>query len=130
MARRHLVYVLPGIGGSVLERPGTGKRSGEAVWDAGLVDVAGLLTRPDRLSVDQPLRPTGVIRSRRLLPGWTVVPGYERLIDALGALPDVRLDKETPTGATRQPTWSSSRTTSASVSPTPPRSWPQTCTNA
>ncbi|MEE1827300.1 hypothetical protein PUR61_34680 [Streptomyces sp. BE20] len=96
MTRRHLVYVLPGIGGSVLERPRAGGRPGTAVWDAGFGDIAGLLTRPGRLTPDRPLRPTGLIRSRRLLPGWTVVPGYERLLDGLRALPGVRLDEGHP----------------------------------
>ncbi|MFB7473774.1 esterase/lipase family protein [Kitasatospora sp. NPDC056184] len=96
MARRHLVYVLPGIGGSVLERPGTAGQPGGVVWDAGFGDIADLLVRPGRLAPDEPLRPTGLIRSRRLLPGWTVVPGYERLLDGLRALPGVRLDEGHP----------------------------------
>ncbi|MFE2104759.1 esterase/lipase family protein [Kitasatospora sp. NPDC059463] len=96
MARRHLVYVLPGIGGSVLERPGKDGRPGEVVWDAGFGDIAALFAGPGRLAPDEPLRPVGVIRSRRLLPGWTVVPGYERLLDGLRALPGVRLDEGHP----------------------------------
>ncbi|MEU1520519.1 hypothetical protein ABZ490_51975 [Streptomyces sp. NPDC005811] len=92
MGRRHLVYVLPGIGGSVLERPGEQK----AVWDAGFGDIAGLLSKPHRLGVDEPLRPTGLIRSKRLLPGWTVVPGYERLVAGLAALPGTVIDTGHP----------------------------------
>ncbi|MGV9316092.1 esterase/lipase family protein [Streptomyces sp. NPDC003691] len=96
MARRHLVYVLPGIGGSVLERQRGGGRAPDAVWDAGFGDIAGLLAKPDRLAVDEPLRATGLIRSKRLLPGWTVVPGYERLVAGLAALPDAVLDSGHP----------------------------------
>ncbi|MER5465098.1 hypothetical protein ABT010_31340 [Streptomyces sp. NPDC002668] len=96
MKRKHLVYVLPGIGGSVLERPAVGKKSAETVWDAGFGDIAGLLLRPGRLAVDELLRPVGLIRSKRLLPGWTVVPGYERQGAALQALPGVVMDTGHP----------------------------------
>lgn len=96
MGRKHLVYVLPGIGGSVLERPTLGKKSAETVWDAGFGDIAGLLLRPGRLAVDEPLRPVGLVRSKRLLPGWTVVPGYERQWAALQALPGVVMDMGHP----------------------------------
>ncbi|MEV7148488.1 hypothetical protein AB0O05_18540 [Streptomyces sp. NPDC093084] len=90
MERRHLVYVLPGIGGSVLERPGSGGRPDRTVWDTGYGDIAGLVAAPGRLAPDEPLRAVGAVRSRSLLPGWTVVPGYDRLIAALGALPGLR----------------------------------------
>ncbi|WP_326582906.1 hypothetical protein OG889_30315 [Streptomyces sp. NBC_00481] len=96
MGRRHLVYVLPGIGGSVLERPAGGGKPPEVVWDAGFGDIAGLLRRPDRLAVGEPLRATGLIRSKRLLPGWTVVPGYERLVANLQALPGTVIDTGHP----------------------------------
>ncbi|WP_043684276.1 esterase/lipase family protein [Streptomyces xylophagus] len=96
MERKHLVYVLPGIGGSVLERPAAGKRAAKTVWDAGFGDIAGLLARPGRLAVDEPLRPVGLIRSKRLLPGWTVVPGYERQWAGLQALPGVVMDMGHP----------------------------------
>lgn len=96
MARKHLVYVLPGIGGSVLERPGGGGKQPEVAWDAGFGDIAGLLLRPGRLAVDEPLRATGLIRSKRLLPGWTVVPGYERLVANLQALPGAVVDTGHP----------------------------------
>jgi hypothetical protein len=96
MVRNHLVYVLPGIGGSVLERPGTGGKPAKTVWDAGFGDIAGLVRHPERLSPDEELRPTGLIRSKRLLPGWTVVPGYERLWKGLRALPGAELDMGHP----------------------------------
>jgi hypothetical protein len=96
MGRRHLVYVLPGIGGSVLERPAVAGKRPETVWDAGFGDVTGLLLRPGRLAADEPLRAIGMTRSRRLLPGWTVIPGYEGLQRGLAALPGVRLDSGHP----------------------------------
>ena len=96
MGRSHLLYVLPGIGGSVLERPGSGGRPPRTLWDAGFGDIAGLLARPGRLAPDEPLRATGLIRSKRLLPGWTVVPGYEGLLQGLRALPGVTLDEGHP----------------------------------
>ena len=48
--RRALIVVLPGIGGSVLARP---DRPDDVVWDQGKADIAGLLFRPDRLSLDE-----------------------------------------------------------------------------
>ncbi|WP_039932708.1 lipase/acyltransferase domain-containing protein [Streptomyces viridochromogenes] len=96
MGRRHLVYVLPGIGGSVLERPEEGAERSKVVWDAGFGDIAGLLSRPHRLAVDEPLRAVGLIGSKRLLPGWTVVPGYERLVANLQALPGAVVDTGHP----------------------------------
>ncbi|WP_405730449.1 hypothetical protein OG607_30770 [Streptomyces sp. NBC_01537] len=96
MERKHLLYVLPGIGGSVLERPAAGKKPAKTVWDAGFGDIAGLLSRPGRLAVDEPLRATGLIRSKRLLPGWTVVPGYERQWKNLQVLPGVTMDMGHP----------------------------------
>ncbi|MFF8596969.1 esterase/lipase family protein [Streptomyces sp. NPDC015220] len=96
MGRKHLVYVLPGIGGSVLERPEEGGKPAKVVWDAGFGDIAGLLAKPRRLTVDEPLRATGLIHSKRLLPGWTVVPGYERLVANLQALPGTVIDTGHP----------------------------------
>ena len=92
MARKHLVVVVPGIGGSVLER------SGEAVWDAGLGSVARLGLAAGRLSLAEApaLRPAGLIRSRAVVPGWTVVCGYDRLMASLGALPGAVVDDGHP----------------------------------
>jgi hypothetical protein len=97
MARKHLVYVLPGIGGSVLERPGVGGKRPKTVWDAGVGDITGLLLRPERLGIEEPLRATGLIQSKRLFPGWTVVSGYEGLVQGITALPGVtRVDAGHP----------------------------------
>jgi pimeloyl-ACP methyl ester carboxylesterase len=72
--------------------------SNETVWDAGLDDVAKLLRGPEWLSLalEPGLRPTGLIRSKRLLPGWTVITGYERLERQLAGLPGARLDPGHP----------------------------------
>jgi hypothetical protein len=70
--RGHLVVVLPGIGGSVLARPG---RCEDVVWDAGKGDIADLVLRPGRMSVAEwpRLEPIGLTASTKLL-GFTVVP--------------------------------------------------------
>ena len=89
---RHLVMVVPGLGGSVLaDKYGP-------VWDAGLGDIAGLITHPERLDVNASptLTATGLITSKRWLPGWTVVHGYERLLAALGDRLEARVDLGDP----------------------------------
>jgi pimeloyl-ACP methyl ester carboxylesterase len=93
-ARKHLVVVLPGIGGSVLAAAG----KGDCVWDAGFRDVAGLVVRPGLLSLAEApdLRPAGLIRSRRLVPGWTVISGYDGLLRQLGTLPGAVVDDGHP----------------------------------
>jgi hypothetical protein len=91
-AREHLVVVVPGIGGSVLEQSGT------VLWDAGLGSVARLGVAAHRLSLaDAPVvRPAGLIRSRAVVPGWTVVCGYDRLMAALARLPGAVVDDGHP----------------------------------
>jgi Lecithin:cholesterol acyltransferase len=92
VARKHLVVVVPGIGGSVLEQ------SGDALWDAGFGSVARLGLAAHRLSLAEApeVRPTGLIRSRTVIPGWTVVCGYDRLMAALGQLPGAVVDDGHP----------------------------------
>ncbi|MGH8904366.1 MAG: esterase/lipase family protein [Egibacteraceae bacterium] len=81
--RRHLVVVVPGIGGSVLACPG---KPDDVVWDAGIGDLTDLVVHPDRMSTAESpcLEPIGLTKSTKLL-GFTVVPGYERLLDQLEA---------------------------------------------
>src|SRR5918998_2375593 len=81
--RKQLIVVLPGIGGSVLARPG---RPDDVVWDAGKGDIAGVILRSDRLSIDEAphLEPLGLTESTKFL-GFTVVAGYERLLGQLTA---------------------------------------------
>ena len=79
--RRRLIVVLPGIGGSVLARPG---RPDDVVWDAGKGDIAGVVFRPSQLRLDEAphLEPVGLTESTKFL-GFTLVPGYERLLNHL-----------------------------------------------
>lgn len=88
--RQHLIVVIPGIGGSVLVRPADDK----VVWDAGFADIADLVFHPERtnLAENPRLTPRGLIRSKRLLPGWTVIDGYEGLWRKLRALPGIVAD--------------------------------------
>ncbi|MCA1670920.1 MAG: hypothetical protein LC799_01500, partial [Actinobacteria bacterium] len=78
---RHLVVVLPGIGGSVLARPGN---PDDVVWDAGKGDIADLVVRPARMSLAESprLAPQGLTESTKFL-GFTLVPGYEALLEQL-----------------------------------------------
>lgn len=100
---RHVVVVIPGIGGSVLG-PGEGGRSS---WDASVTGIGRVLTDPTRLSLEEhpELRPDGLIGGVTVLGGMTVLPGYRDLvrglINGLGAvdavlrpdeLPDPRVD--------------------------------------
>ena len=119
--RRHLVMVVPGIGGSVLARPGDRSK---VVWDAGFGDVVGLLARPGRLSLaENPhLTPVGLIKSKRLVPGWTVIEGYDRLWNRLARLAGMVPDDgagDRVSGANLV----ASGTTFAAASSRPRRSW-------
>jgi hypothetical protein len=96
--RRHLVVVVPGIGGSVLAQSGRRSDPDSVVWDAGFAALARLGTSPRRLSLAESgdVVPAGLVRSRTLLPGWTVLPGYDRLLGALGRMPGAVLDTGDP----------------------------------
>jgi hypothetical protein len=82
-AQQHLIVVLPGIGGSVLARPG---KLDDVVWDAGKGDTADLIVRPGRMSVQEVprLEPLGLTESTKFM-GFTIVPGYEKLLEQLTA---------------------------------------------
>lgn len=90
MKRRHLLVVLPGIGGSTLAHPETGK----TVWDARVPHALSMLWNGERLNLaEQPrLLPIGLTSSAQLGPDHTVIPGYETLVDRLRALPGAVLD--------------------------------------
>ncbi|MGH3902111.1 MAG: lipase/acyltransferase domain-containing protein [Pseudonocardiaceae bacterium] len=94
--RQHLIVVLPGIGGSVLARPG---KPDDVVWDAGKGDIADLIFRSDRMSVAEAprLEPLGLTESTKFM-AFTVVPGYEKLLDQLTAfgVVDRRGDPQRP----------------------------------
>jgi hypothetical protein len=95
--RDHLIVVLPGLGGSALALPG---RLDEPVWAAGVRDVGDLLFTPERLSVGEHARlvPVGLIKTRKPVPCWTAVHGYDALLNALGCLERTVVDDGTPAG--------------------------------
>jgi len=92
VVRKHLVVVVPGIGGNILEQ------AGKVAWVAGFGSVARLGFAAHRLSLLKApaMRPARLIRSRALVPGWTVVCGYDRLMTALGNLPGAVVDEGDP----------------------------------
>ncbi|MEU6821064.1 hypothetical protein ABZ921_10570 [Streptomyces atriruber] len=77
MARlKHLVVVVPGIGGSVLQTPDRAKR-----WDEHRRRFVAAATRPHRLGLDAhpDLVPVGLMSDITLI-GPFVVPGYDGLV--------------------------------------------------
>lgn len=76
---QHLVVVIPGIGGSVLETV-----SGSPIWGQGLSGLVKPLIEPARLSLaeNKTLRPTCLLPSTHVLP-WKAVPGYDDLVRQL-----------------------------------------------
>src|ERR1022692_2573195 len=94
---RHLVVVVPGIGGSVLVTPE------RAVWDGGVVHLAASLLRPSRLDLtDQPkLVPVGLV-PKIGFAGPLALPGYASLVASIRAgFRDVRVDTARHDGAIR-----------------------------
>jgi len=83
MAERleHLVLVVPGVLGSVLS-----DADGAPSWGPGLGDVARTMRWPSALSLaDHPdLVPSGLLPTIKLIPPF-VVPGYDRLVQRIGA---------------------------------------------
>jgi hypothetical protein len=83
MRLRHLVVVIPGIGGSVLQTS-----SGKPLWGQDRRRLAGSIIDPGRLSLsEQPdLVPVDVLRSITLTPPLPfTVHGYDTLISATAA---------------------------------------------
>jgi hypothetical protein len=74
---RHLVVVVPGIGGSVLESP-----SGELLWGKRRRDLVRAPFWPDRLAAGEPVVPVDLLPTISVLP-WMKVAGYDRLVTAL-----------------------------------------------
>jgi hypothetical protein len=88
---KHLVVVIPGIGGSELEG------NDGLAWGGSLPLVWRALTQPDRLDLERSLRPVGLIRGITLLPGWTIARDYSVLIDDIRTTFDnVLLDEGHP----------------------------------
>jgi len=82
MARlRHLIVVLPGIGGSILSR-------GDAhVWDATPANALHRLVDPSHLAVadDDGVEATGLAGPFGVVPFWMPFPGYHRLLKMLAS---------------------------------------------
>lgn len=91
---KRLIVVIPGIGGSSLREPRTGK----TVWSHGHLNLLKVLADPGRISVDEHprLEPTGLLQDIQLVPGWTVVNGYTSLWDRLAARPGAVADRGHP----------------------------------
>jgi hypothetical protein len=90
---RHLIVIVPGIGGSVLVT-----RDEAVVWGRGRRHLAATLAWPERLSlVEHPdLVPVDVVPATRVLP-WTVIHGYDSLIRKIHkSFADVRVDVARP----------------------------------
>jgi pimeloyl-ACP methyl ester carboxylesterase len=71
---RHVVVVVPGIGGSVLTAP-----DGRSEWDLRPGDVARAVIDPENLAIDRDLVATGLVDDLTVLRPWLVVPGYGAL---------------------------------------------------
>ncbi len=77
MARlRHMVVIVPGIGGSVLERGGT------AVWGQGPLGIAARALDPGVLArfEGDGIRATGLVHAPAVLPGFTALRAYDELV--------------------------------------------------
>lgn len=77
---RHLVVVVPGIGGSVLSHA-----DGMPAWTTTRSRLAGALVRPGELDLGRApdLEPTGLIRTFTAVGGLLHLQGYEGLEDSL-----------------------------------------------
>lgn len=95
--RRHLIVVIPGIGGSVL-CDGSNPASRRPLWSGRLSDAFRVVRHAEELSLEaQPqLTPVGLIADAHLLPGWALIHGYSRLVRQLAAMPGVRIDAGDP----------------------------------
>ena len=71
---RHLIVVVPGIGGSVLAGP-----DGRSVWDLRPGALVRDVIDPERLAIDRELTPTGLVDDLAVLRPWLVIPGYGAL---------------------------------------------------
>ncbi|MGH3787198.1 MAG: alpha/beta fold hydrolase [Pseudonocardiaceae bacterium] len=68
--------IIPGIGGSILESP-----EGDVLWKATLPAIGRLLRHPDRFARDEIASPVGLTKNWALLPGFTVLHGYQNLLE-------------------------------------------------
>ncbi|MGH3615869.1 MAG: hypothetical protein ACRDRK_25395, partial [Pseudonocardia sp.] len=75
---RHLVVVVPGIGGSVLTAP-----DGTPAWDVRLRSLAHAVVDPAVLDIDRELTATRLVDTLTVFKPWLVVPGYDGLTHRL-----------------------------------------------
>lgn len=96
----HLVVVVPGIGGSVLEGPaGSGADLGGGGYALTVGGLARTVFDPGRMDLDRwpELVPTGLVRELALLPPLLTLPGYGRLYQLLhNGFDDVCVDVYRP----------------------------------
>ena len=71
---RHLIVVVPGIGGSVLAGP-----DGRSVWDLRPGALVRDVIDPEHLAIDRELTPTRLVDDLAVLRPWLVIPGYGAL---------------------------------------------------
>jgi hypothetical protein len=71
---RHVVVVVPGIGGSVLTGP-----DGRSAWDLTARAVTHAVIDPGVLDIDRELVATGLVDTLTVFRPWLVVPGYDGL---------------------------------------------------
>lgn len=86
MGLTHLFVIVPGIGGSVLERA-----DGRPLWGQNLPRTARSVFDPDGLAISEPVVPIGLMATMSVLP-WMKVAGYDQLVrhllNTFGLRPD------------------------------------------
>jgi hypothetical protein len=84
---RHLVVVIPGIGGSVLAEPRSDAHDarGRVRYDLSVRGLAGPLLSPGRLDLESypDLVPVDLVSDFTALPPLVTLPGYQRLVQDL-----------------------------------------------
>jgi len=71
---RHLIVVVPGIGGSVLESP-----DGLSTWSLGAADLLCNVIDFENLALDREFVPTRPVDDLVVLGPWLLIPGYSGL---------------------------------------------------
>ncbi|MEV4049635.1 hypothetical protein AB0J55_00470 [Amycolatopsis sp. NPDC049688] len=77
MSLTHLLVIVPGIGGSVLEQ-----HDGRPVWGQNLSGTIRAAFAPAQMAMLEPVVPVGLLPSMGVLP-WMKVAGYDRLVQRL-----------------------------------------------
>jgi len=73
----HLLVIVPGVGGSVLQRA-----DGRPLWGQSLPRMARSVFDPSGLVMSEPVVPVGLLPTMSVLP-WIKVAGYDRLVQRL-----------------------------------------------